>query len=286
MAEGIALNGEEHAPGDTWEKDVAPAGAYIDTARVRSYEVGRTGRIGAGTILRYLEGIATEASASAGFGTRWYERQNTAWVVRDMHLFIGALPRIGEAITLATWVADFKRVQAQREYMIQRADGGRVVARASARWAYIERTRGQPVRLHDEMVGAFRVLGHQMTPRHLAPLAEDDGALTRHELLLTAREYEADTQQHINNCIYADWLNEGLHLAVRSMPGWPANRVPHPRHLHIEYRRSALPGDEIRVSTQVVMRGMRGLRVRQEIASASDGNLYVAARSDYLAAAD
>src|SRR5437016_5519444 len=150
----------------------APAGAFVESGKVRSYEVNRAGHISLGVVLRYLESLATEASASLGFDFRWYEEHNVAWVVREMNLVLGVFPGIGDDLRLATWVSDFKRVQAQREYAIWLPHTGRQVARASARWAYVDRVRGVPQRLHDELLGAFGVLGNSMQPRALPEMAE------------------------------------------------------------------------------------------------------------------
>src|SRR5260370_310719 len=104
-----------------------------------SYEVTSTGQVSAATIFRYLEHVATLASADRGFDSRWYVDHGAAWVVREMQVRFGRLPGIGDELQLATWVSEFRRVQAQREYAVCLADSGRLVARASARWAYVDR---------------------------------------------------------------------------------------------------------------------------------------------------
>jgi acyl-CoA thioesterase FadM len=161
----------------------------------------------------------------------------------------------------------------------------RRVARASARWAYVDRVRGVPQRLHDELLGAFAVLGNTMRPRALPEVAEQDGLLARGELLLTARDYEADSQQHINNCVYANWLGEGLHLALASARD-ATGLMTRPRFYRIEYIRPAQPGDEIRVTTTAARRGARALTVHQDVTSATDGSLYVRSLSTHLRMTD
>ncbi len=259
----------------------APAGAYIESGGVRSYEVSRTGRIGLGAVLRYLEALATQASASLGFDFRWYEEHGAAWVVREMNVLLAAFPTIGDDLRLATWISDVKRVQAQREYAIWLPHTHRQVALASARWAYIDRARGLPLRLHDELLGKFSVLGNTM-PRRAMPITDEQSeVVARGELLLTARDYEADSQQHINNCVYADWLSEGLHLALAPVRDADA-LVIRPRFYRLEYVRPAQPGDDIRVTTLVSRYRSRALTVHQEIASAQGDLLYVRARSTHL----
>jgi acyl-CoA thioesterase FadM len=259
-----------------------PGAAFVQTLRVRSYEVESSGRIALGTILRYLESLATEASAALGFDTRWYERHNSAWVVREMTVWLGSLPGIGDQLVLATWVSDFRRVQAQREYLIRQQDSGRLVTRASARWAYIDRRRGQPTRLPDDLVSSFPVPGQPMPVAGIyAPTAEDLPAI-RGEMLLTAREYETDTQQHINNCVYGDWLAEAARRTLDTAMAPSTIRRLRPRSYQIEYVRPALAAAEMRIETAIYTHGAHGIHARQAIVRVSDGGLCVRARSDYL----
>lgn len=259
----------------------APPGAYVESGSVRSYEVSRSGHIGLGVVLRYLEALATQASASVGFDFQWYEEHGAAWVVREMNVLLAAFPTIGDDLRLATWISDVKHVQAQREYAIWLPHTDRQVALASARWAYIDRVRGLPQRLHDEVLDAFSVLGNMMPPRVLPVIDEQSEVVARGELLLTARNYEADSQQHINNCVYADWLSEGLHLALTTTRDSGAI-VTRPRFYRLEYVRPAQPGDDIRVTTQIWHHGSRALMVHQEVANATRDVLYVRARSTHL----
>jgi acyl-CoA thioesterase FadM len=245
--------------------------------RVRSYEVDRHGRLAASTVLRYLEAIATEHSASLGFDFSWYERQGTAWVVRDMYLRLGALPSIGEDLLVATWVSDYRRVQAARDYAIWCPRSSRPVARASARWAYVDRVRGQPQRLFDGFPTIFPQLGSRLISPTLQPPAEVAPTRERHTLALTAREYEMDSQGHVNNCVYLDWLAEG-NCGARGI----ASRTWRPRDVRIEYIRQLQAGDALSVLTTVERRSARGLSTWQEVLRDTDGAPCVRARSRYL----
>lgn len=260
-----------------------PEGAFIQPARVRSYEVDRSGQLAAGTVLRYLEALATEHSAAVGFDVGWYEQQGTAWVVRDMHLRLGARPRVGEELLLATWVSDHRRVQAGREYAVWCASTAQPVARASARWAYVDRVRGQPQRLFDAFTTSFPMLGNKLDAPAL-PAAPDEaaGQLASHELALTAREYEMDSQGHINNCVYLDWLIEGAGAAARTNFALEGG-VWWLRDVWIEYMRPAQAGDALRVVTTLAPHTWRGRWAWQQVVRAEDGAVCVRARSQWLA---
>jgi len=254
----------------------APPDAFTDALQARSYEVGRGGTIRLGTTLRYLEGLATRASTDLGFSPTWYIERQVAWVVREMSLALGDLPTIGDDLTLATWVADFKRVQAFREYVVTRAGSGRLVARAHARWAYVDAATGRPAAIHDALTGRMGALGYAMRP-HPWRFAEAATALRRSsvampptsELALVARRYEADTHQHINNCVYGDWLDEGLHQALAdgqlAALGVAPDDTLRPRYYHIEYIRSLRPGAHVVIRTYALGRRSRSLVVWQDM---------------------
>jgi acyl-ACP thioesterase len=244
-----------------------PPQAFSDALTVRSYEAGRDGLIRPGVVLRYLEHLATRASAALGFDNRWYRDHNGAWVVREMSLLIGALPGIDDDLRLFTWVSDFRRVQATRDYLVIHASTGRLVARASARWAYIDRERLMPARIPDAITARMGPWGHGMRTRQTglplgaAPLAA--------EMPVTAREYEADTQQHINNCVYLDWFEEAAHQAAATgaLTGAPVRLRP--RFYALEYIRPTQPGAALSIATTAPLRARsRSLGFWQTITTA------------------
>jgi acyl-CoA thioester hydrolase len=263
-----------------------PEGAFVQPMRVRSYEVDRRGQLSVGTILRHIESAATEHSASVGFDFAWYERAGAAWVVRDMRLRVSALPGIGEELLVGTWVGDFRYVQANREYAIWRARDARLVARAIGRWAYVDRVRAQPMRIPPAFSASFTIPESRFAPRDL-PEPPAGGTLppgaVRNHLRLVAREYEMDAQGHINNCVYADWLAEGLRLAALQLD------IPNPgfwrsRDLRIEYVRPVLADDLLMIQTTILAGGRRALLAWQEITRVEDGTPIVRARVRYLLA--
>lgn len=186
-----------------------------------------------------------------------------------MSLLIGDLPCIDDHLRLFTWVADFRHVQATRDYLITRADTGRLVARASARWAYIDRTRLQPLRIPTDITARMGPWGHAMRPR-AAGAAPNDAPLAA-EMRLTARDYEADSQQHVNNCVYLDWFEEAAHhaAATGALTGAPLRLRP--RFYHLEYIRPTQPGAALTVATTAPLRERsRSLGYWQTI-TAADG---------------
>ena len=250
-----------------------PPEAWIDDLTVRSYEAGRDGGVRPGVILRYLENLATRASAGLGFGNHWYRERGVAWVVREMSLLLGAQTTIDDDLRLYTWVSDFRRVQATRDYLITRADSGQIVARAQARWAFIDRETGQLARIPETITERMGPWGYGMRPRH--PQTPGDGLAPAASLPLIAREYEADTQGHINNCVYLDWFDEAANQALAP------NRA-RPRFFRLEYMRPTLPGDELVIHTTPASVRSRGLALWQWITPTGGGAPIARAWSEWL----
>jgi medium-chain acyl-[acyl-carrier-protein] hydrolase len=263
------------------------AHAYTVSLSVRSYETTSAGVVSPATVLRYLEHVATLDSAARGFNHTWYETHNSAWVVRDMRLLLWPPPSLADELHLATWLSGYRRVQATREYCVWREPEKRLVARAQGRWAYVDRERGLLTRIPDDLLEAFGVAGHAMPARSKSG-AMDQLKIDRNtgfEITLTARSYEADTQQHINNTIYMDWLGDALAHALAATPA--ATAAPEaatfaPRYYHIQYVHPARPGDRVRITTQARLTGSRRLAVSQEIRDSANDQLIVQCRSEHL----
>ena len=260
---------------------VVPVNAYREPLTVRSYEVTRTGYPQPGAILRYLEFLATHASASHGYTNTWYAEQGSAWLVREMALSLGWLPPMDTELMMATWVAEFRRVQAFREYAIWHPESGRIIARARARWAYVQRHTGQPLRVPETMAALFSSAS-SATRLPTLPPAPTGMPLLRGEQVIVAREYEADVHQHINNCVYGDWLHEGVAATLRA--GGRHCGDARPRFLTLEYLRQVRPGDQARIETALYADGSRRLRAIQTIRNAASGEIILRGQTRYLVA--
>lgn len=257
----------------------APPDAYIEPLTVRSYEVTRSGYPQPGAILRYLEYLATRASGFHGYTNTWYEEQGSAWLVREMSLLLGWLPPMDCEIVMATWVAEFRRVQAFREYAMWHPASGRMIARARARWAYVQRHTGQPVRVPDSMVALFSS-AQSATRLPTLRASPSEHVICHGEQTIVAREYEADVHQHINNCVYGDWLYEGFHATLRASDQSAAEIRP--RYLTLEYLRQARPGDQVRIVTSIHPDGSRRLHAGQAVLDESSGEVILRGQTRYL----
>jgi acyl-CoA thioesterase FadM len=228
---------------------------YTTSFGVRSYEIGRLGILSTGTLLRYLEHVATEASAAAGFPRSWYDEHDSAWVVRQMTFALDRPIILTDTLAFETWPSQYARIQAYREYLVADQSDGRMLARARGHWVYVGRQRGLPIRLPAD-IPDHAIPDPQTVPFPPLPVITSPGdSLPSFRLSLIARGYEADSMGHINNTVYVDWLEEAIQRALAQFPSGALVDQPESARMTraflqrgtIDYMKPSLPGDSLEI---------------------------------------
>jgi len=285
MSRVKAVVGEERSWGQYREDKT-----FSQRYHVRAYEPHANGRLDFGGLLRYCEIIANEASAVAGFNSDWYVNRGESWVIFKQTLELATPVGIGDILGVQTWIRDYARVRANRDYLVWHADSGKIAARATATWAYVNRESQSPKRFPAEFTERLPIVPlSSLSPRFQWGLPYQ-AALPLSILRLTARYSETDTLKHVNNCVYADWLHEA---ALMSFQEWHAAIDPQlvlltqspllPRRLQISYQHSALPGDEVIITSVPERISSRGIALKQTITRRDEAQtVLITAISEYL----
>jgi acyl-ACP thioesterase len=207
--------------------------------RVRFDEAGPDGLLRTSVLLRYAQDLAWFHSASRGFDRDWYRERGLTWLARTAEVAVEAPVRVGDELTGTTRVVGWRRVWARRRTDF--VDGaGRPVAWTHVDWVLLDE-RGAPTRVPIDFQPVF---GAPDAPFALArvPLAEPPAAARSSRFAV--RPQELDPMDHVNNAVYADWLDEqviaaGGLAAVRAIP----------RRARLEYARAAEAGATVEAIT-------------------------------------
>jgi len=188
--------------------------------RVRFDEAGPDGRLRTSVLLRYAQDVAWHHSATRGFDRAWYAERGLTWLVRAAEVTVSAPIEVGSEI-VGTDLRD---------------SAGRLVAGALIDWVLLD-ARGAPTRIPSEFDGVF---GAPTVPFGLARVALDAPPAGAHHRSFTVRPHELDPLDHVNNAVYADWLDEavigsGDPLAIGALP----------RLVRLEYAAPANAGSRI-----------------------------------------
>ena len=203
--------------------------------RVRFDEAGPDGLLRTSVLLRYAQDLAWYHSARRGFDRDWYRTRGLTWLARAAKVRVQAPVRVGDELTGTTRVVGWRRVWARRrtEFL---DDAGALVAWTHVDWVLLD-ARGAPTRIPPDFQPVF---GAPDAPFALARVSLDDPPRDAVVARFAVRPHELDPMDHVNNAVYADWLDE----RVIAAGGLPEVRAI-PRVARLEYARAAEAGSSV-----------------------------------------
>jgi len=227
-------------------------------------------------VLRLFEQAAVAAAEDAGFDGEFHRAQGTAWVIRRLTFLMHSTAHLGDRLQLSTWLSHAARARAYREYSLENLaePGTPLVAAGIAEWVYIDREKVTPRHIPKELEDDVEMPGAPVgnyEPPEVEPL--DHPVEIRTERV--AEWYECDSMGHVNNAVYVDWLDSGLRAAMGAM-GWHvaalrlAGLQLRGEYFVLDYKRPALPGDRLTITTRFEGLSGRLCRVHQFIKNADD----------------
>ncbi len=207
--------------------------------RVRFDEAGPDGRLRTSVLLRYAQDLAWYHSTARGFGRAWYAARGINWLVRAAEVAMVAPVPVGADLVGTTQVVGWRRVWARRRTEFHDDDGA-LTAWVHIDWVLLD-ARGAPTRIPPEFDAVFGA-----PPATFGLARVDLGAPPSDAvgLTLVVRPQELDPMDHVNNAVYADWLEE----AVLSAGGTETVGAI-PRLARLEYARAAEAGATVEATT-------------------------------------
>lgn len=220
--------------------ETVPA-VWVEPFRVRAYEVGVHGRLGALDLCNWLQEAAGNHATALGWSVDQLAPRGLTWVLSRLHLRMDAFPRWREEVAVRTWPAGAHRLYALREFSVERPDG-EVLGRATTGWMLISLASRRPVRPPAQV----EELARQAPPRviedsfvHLSRPTE-----TTMERPFTVRFHDLDLNRHANNVAVIAWTLESV----------PAETLAtaHLSALEIEFRGESRAGERIASRVQPI----------------------------------
>ena len=104
--------------------------------------------------LQWMQDAAMQHSALVGC-TALTQALGATWVVRTHHIEYLSPAFAGDAITVLTWVANFRKVRSLRRYKFIRAADRAVLAQGETDWVFVDANSGRPRAIPDEIKNAF-----------------------------------------------------------------------------------------------------------------------------------
>jgi acyl-CoA thioester hydrolase len=230
---------------------------HTRTFRVRHYECDAFEHLNNANYLRYMQEIAFDASAAAGYDLARYNAIGHHWLIRETDIEYLQPVRYGESVEVRTWVVDFQRVRSRRAYEFRRVGSEEPIARAETDWVFINTETGRPATIPHELKLAFFPEGvpDSFPARKPFPAAPPPppGVFEVHQKVAWR---DIDPAQHINNAVYLVYIEE-CGMQVIAAHHWPVSRMIEEgfaillRRNQVQYLQPGVLGDDLSITTWV-----------------------------------
>ena len=135
------------------------------TARihVKRFVIGESAMDGQGHVnnlayVAWMQEVAIEHSAAAGWPMERYRALGAGWVVRSHFVEYLRPAAAGQRLAAYTWVPVFNQRSTPRRYLFVREDDTVLLARAETRWVFVDLATGRRRPLPDELLASFEVV--------------------------------------------------------------------------------------------------------------------------------
>jgi acyl-CoA thioester hydrolase len=124
---------------------------------VAADEIDEQGRANNVVYVSWMQDAALAHSAALGWTPERYLQLGMGWVARS-HWIEYLQPAVaGDEIIVETRVSEMKKATSKRVYRILRRHDRQLLAKAETHWAFVNYATGKPMRIPDEIAGAFPV---------------------------------------------------------------------------------------------------------------------------------
>ncbi len=134
---------------------------YEHHHRVRTEEIDGLGHVNNVVYFNWMIAAALAHSRAQGWPDEAYLERGAGWVVRAHQITYVKPAMPDDTILVRTWVARHGRVTSLRRYRILRGSDGALLARAATEWAFVDFGTLRPLRIPEEVMGSFDVLGDE-----------------------------------------------------------------------------------------------------------------------------
>jgi acyl-CoA thioester hydrolase len=141
---------------------------YLKRFIVPDDAMDRQGHVNNLAYVAWMQDVAIEHSAAAGWPMERYLALGAGWVVRS-HFVEYLRPVIGgQRMAIYTWVPEFTQRSTPRRYFFVREDDRQLVARAETRWVFVDLTTGRRRALPNDLLTAFESVPDEAEVRRVA----------------------------------------------------------------------------------------------------------------------
>jgi len=231
---------------------------FTRTFRVRFAETNAYGWIGPAESMRYLIETASDWGEAGGFGAHDSQVLGIAWVVRENEFHFYHPLRHNDVFDFTIWMTDWKRVRGWRSFEMRLQDTGQLAAAGNQQLVSLDSQTLHPKTPPESIMANYRIPDPPTFESTFT--SEIAGGVSRlpehstkvHRTLRTVEWRDIDHQGHVNNAVYASYVEQAVIQAVLNA-GWTPERLQGEsialaaRRIYLKYHSPAVWDDVLEI---------------------------------------
>ncbi len=207
---------------------------YKKYFEVHYHEINRYQEVTPATLLNYLGETALSHTEAAGYGLNRLGLDDKGWVISRWLLNMEKYPHWEDQVQIETWACNFQRFYATREFLIK-DKAGNVLGRATSLWIFLDIVKRRPVRIPEHIKQCYGTCPDKAVQTPFSDLSPIKFPDVKREF--TVRLSDIDTNEHVNNSKYVEWIMETIPLEIYNKSILTS--------LEIEYKKETYYGSDV-----------------------------------------
>ncbi|TYC48906.1 acyl-ACP thioesterase [Weissella muntiaci] len=216
---------------------------YSTPHEILYYEADVTGKLSLPMIFNLVVLSSTKQSVDLGVGPKFTHENGVGWIILQEDMKINRRPVDGEQVILQTMAKEFNPFFAKRLYRIL-DQAGNVLVDVDAFYTMVDMEKRKVARIPQAMVDAYQADQVKRIPRLAEPTKFEEGMEADQVQEYAVRFSDIDSNQHVNNSKYPDWMQDVL--------GADFITSHEPTAVNIKYEQEVRLGEYVRSEVKIV----------------------------------
>lgn len=169
-------------------------------------------------LLQYLQKIAMKHSHSLGYTSTFLHQEQIGWMLHQLQFNCQRLPQFEDEITIHTWSHSIVGFKGLRRFEIYLKDEKVLVA--DTLWLFLDMKRRRVKRVPERIIEDYKELPPIDMESSIDLWRPAKAERYDYSVGITVRRSDIDTNQHVNNAIYADMLETAIYQASNCFTGF------------------------------------------------------------------
>lgn len=178
---------------------------YSQTHEVVYYECDKNGNMTVSSMISCAIQVSEQQSDQLNRGSEFINQLGVTWILTNYYLEITKLPKVGQKIELVTKAEEYNKYFCYRTFWLQTSSGEELV-KISAVFALMNLETRKMSSVTEEIIAPFESEKIKKIKRFGKLEKIESGKSTPYRV----RFYDIDSNQHVNNAIYFDWIMDVL----------------------------------------------------------------------------